>query len=292
LSKGNWPQLKKLNLHCCVQQAGAMAYLTLGSWPCLESLDLSKSYNIPVQGLIVLTEAHWPLLKHLDLKVTAGNLSVLPYLAEAWPKLQTLHLGNRSVNAKSMDHLVMCEWLHLRELCLSISKLDATAIQRLSLGNWPNLNYLDLESNSLSACDIEVLVKGKWPKLQSLQLSENHLDAAAMVHLANGSWPLLRRLGLASNRLTVKALQYLMKGAWVELETLDLSDNMIHREWGGRGDRGTGLTGSCCDAAIAVLRGDSNVILKEGRNWLSPAEYLGYGLWPKMRSLNLSTFRV
>jgi len=151
------------------------------------------------------------------------------------------------------------------------------------------LDSLDLGRNSLSACDIEVLVKGKWHKLQTLHLYENHLDAAAMVHLANGSWPLLRRLGLASNRLNVKALQYLMKGAWFELETLDLSDNMT------RGNRlsgwGTGLTGPCCDAAIAVLRGDSDVVLKEGVNWLSPAKQLGYGLWPKMRFLNPINFR-
>jgi len=173
---------------------------------------------------------------------------------------------------------------------LSRSIINGTKAQLFSLGNWPNLNSLSLRRNLLSACDIEALVKGNWHKLQSLDLCENNLDAAAMVHLANGSWPLLRMLGLAQNHLDVKALQYLIKGAWFELETLDLSDNMTSRSWGNC-DWGTGLTGPCCDAAIAVLRGDSNVVLNEGRNWLSPAEHLGYGLWPKMRFLNLSYFR-
>ncbi len=289
LSEGKWPQLKKLKLQCCPLFVDAMAYLTLGNWPCLESLDLSKNWHIPAQGLIGLTEAHWPLFKNLDLESTVVDLSVLPCLAEAWPNLQGLHLGNHSVSAKSMKDLVMCEWWYLRELCLSSSKIDATATRRLSLGNWPNLDSLDLGRNSLSACDIEVLVKGNWHKLQTLHLYENHLDAAAMVHLANGSWPLLRRLGLAWNHLDVKALQYLMKGAWFELETLDLSDNMTGRNW--VCGWGTGLTGPCCDAAIVVLRGDSDVVLKEGVNWLSPAKQLGYGLWPKMRFLNLSNFR-
>ena len=94
---------------------------------------------------------------------------------------------------------------------------------------------------------------------------------------------MLRRLSLARNRLDVKALQNLMKGAWFELETLDLCDNMtgsLSCAWG------TGLTGPCCVEAIAVLRGDSDVVLKEGVNWLSPAKQLGNGLWPKMRVLS------
>ena len=156
-------------------------------------------------------------------------------------------------------------------------------------GGSPWATGLDLGHNSLLAYDIEVLVKCNWPNLQALHLCNNRLDAAAMVHLANGSWPLLRRLILAQNSLDVKALQHLMKGAWFELETLDLHDNMTgrHRIYGW----GTGLTGPCCVAAIAVLRGDSDVVLKEGVNWLSPAKQLGNGLWPKMRFLNLSNLR-
>lgn len=289
LSKGNWPQLKKLKLKFCTLPVDASAYLALGKWPCLESLDFSGNGYLPAQVLIGLTEAHWPLFKDLDLASTLVKLSVLPYLAEAWPNLQSLHLDNYKVSAKSMNLLVMCEWLHLRKLCLSSSKLDAAAIRRLSLGNWPNLDSLDLGRNSLLASDIEALVKGKWYKLQTLYLYENCLDAAAMVHLANGSWPLLRSLSLAWNRLDVEALQNLMKGAWFELETLDLCDNMTGSDriygWG------TGLTGPCCDAAIAVLRGDSDVVLQEGVNWLSPAKQLGNGQWPKLRFLNLSNIR-
>jgi len=254
LSKGNWPQLKKLKLQCCTgtRYADAMAYLTLGKWLCLESLDLSRNWYLPTQGLIGLTEAHWPLFKNLDLESTAVNLSVLLCLAEGWPKLQGLHLGNHLVSAESIDDLVMCEWLHLKELCLSSSNLNATAIWLLSLGNWPNLESLDLGKNSLSASDIEALVKGNWHKLQALHLCDDYLDAAAMVHLANGSWPLLRMLGLARNHLDVKALQYLMKGAWFELETLDLSDNMTGRNW--VSGWGTGFTSPCCDAALRPCR--------------------------------------
>ncbi len=180
----------------------------------------------------------------------------------------------------------MCEWLHPKVLCLSSGILDAATIRLLSLGNWPNLESLHLDRNSLSACDIEELVKGNWHKLQSLHLCNNHLDAAAMVHLANGSWPLLKRLSLARNHLDVKALQNLIQGACFELETLDLSRNTIGEHcWG------IGLTDPCCDAAIAVLRGDSDIVLKAGKNWLSPAKQLGYELWPKMRFLNLSNFK-
>ncbi len=288
LSKGNWPQLKKLKLNFCTLPVDAIAYLTLGKWPCLESLHFSGNGYLPAQVLIGLTEAHWPSFKNLDLASTLVELSVLPHLAKARPNLQSLNLGDRSVSAKRVNDLVMCEWLHLKKLCLSCCKLNAIAIWLLCLGNWPNLESLNLGENSLLASDIEVWVKGNWPNLQALHLCENNLDAAAMVHLANGSWPLLRRLSLSWNRLDVKALQNLMKGAWFELETLDLHDNMTgrHRIYGW----GTGLTGPCCVAAIAVLRGDSDV-LKEGVNWLSPAKQLGNGLWPKMKFLNLSNMR-
>ena len=147
-------------------------------------------------------------------------------------------------------------------------------------GGSPWATGLDLSHNSLLAYDIEVLVKCNWPNLQALHLCNNRLDATAMVHLANGSWPLLRRLSLARNSLDVKALQYLIKGAWSQLERLDLSNNMTNDSW----IWDTGLTGPCCDAAIAVLRGDSDVVLKEGRNWLSPTNILGSDYGPRRGS--------
>ena len=234
----------------------AIAYLTLGKWPCLESLHFSGNGYLLAQVLIRLTNAHWPSFKKIGIASTLVEFPVLAHLAEAWPNLQSLNPEDRSMSAKYVNDLVVCEWLHLRELGLSSCKLDATAIRRLSMGNWPNLDSLDLGRNSLFASDIRALVKGNWHKLQALYLYENHLDAAAIVHLANGSWPLLRSLILAWNSLDVKALQSPIKGAWSELETLDLSNNMTG-DW--ISGWGTGLTGPCYDAAIAVLRGDSDV---------------------------------
>ena len=158
-------------------------------------------------------------------------------------------------------------------------------MKQLFKKQWQQLRHLSLSWNGLDQAAIMHLVQGDYPRLQTLNLAGTRLTQPAMVFLVNGRWPLLHKLDLSHNHLDVEALALLMTGDWPLLETLDLSDNIMGFDmmtaWG------TGLTGPCCQEAIKLLAGNSNIVLKEGVNKLGPSDKLGHSLWPGLKLLNL-----
>ncbi len=152
-------------------------------------------------------------------------------------------------------------------------------MKQLFKKQWRQLRHLSLSWNDLDEAAIMHLVQGDWTG------EGTSLIRPAMVYLVHGRWPLLQKLDLSHNHLDVEALALLMRGDWPLLETLDLSDNIMGFDM--RTAWGTGLTGPCCQEAIKLLAGNSNIVLKEGVNKLGPSDKLGHSLWPGLKLLNL-----
>ena len=101
LCKGSWPYLETLELTESNGHFGVLgaAELVKGDWPCVTSLNL-RECALDAGGMnLILEMSNWPLLASLDVSLTelTGNpsyISMLPVFKGCWPLLQRLRERN------------------------------------------------------------------------------------------------------------------------------------------------------------------------------------------------------
>lgn len=101
LRKGSWPYLETLELTESDVHFGVLgaAELVKGDWPCLTCLNL-RDFALDAAGMnLILEMSSWPLLASLDISLTdliriPGYVSMLPAFKGRWPLLQRLREQN------------------------------------------------------------------------------------------------------------------------------------------------------------------------------------------------------
>lgn len=179
-----------------------MMELTHGSWPQLQSLDVSRN-KLDDAAVAHMASGHWPQLSALNLyenqRVTVSSVAAASRIAS----ITVLWLDH--TNARTFVQSGLLPWQKQTRVG---SALNPESV-RVTVSRLQSVN---MQSSSMGVGDVAALVAVALPDLQALLLGHNPLGEAALHELIKGEWSELVLLDVSECKLDNKAMKDLCQG--------------------------------------------------------------------------------